>query len=72
MGSDYDALRAELAEVNGREAVPVAWHTEDHLDDKSATTYRKEVAERWRSKGWPIWPLYASPPASPDAEGLVN
>ena len=63
-------LRAELAEVKGREAV--AWHTEDHLDDKSATTYRKEVAERWRAKGWPVWPLYASPPASPDVDGLVK
>ena len=42
---------------------PVAWFTEDCLDDKSATTYRKEVAERWRSKGWPVWPLYAHPAA---------
>ena len=39
----------------------VAWHTEDHLADKSATTYDLEVAERWRTKGWPVTPLYTHP-----------
>ena len=32
----------------------VAWHTEDHLTDKSATTYIREVADRWLAKGWPV------------------
>ena len=32
----------------------VAWHTEDHLTDKSATTYIREVADRWLDKGWPV------------------
>lgn len=40
---------------------PVGWYTEDHLDDKSATTYKAEVAQRWRDKGWPVWPLYTAP-----------
>lgn len=39
----------------------VAWHTDDHLTDKSATTYDREVAERWRAKGWPVAPLYTQP-----------
>ena len=32
----------------------VGWYTEDHLDDKSATTYSREVADRWLAKGWPV------------------
>lgn len=40
---------------------PVAWRTEDYETDKSATTYSKEVTERWRAKGWPVWALYSSP-----------
>lgn len=42
----------------------VAWHTEDHLTDKSATTYDPEIAARWRAKGWPVTPLYTHPAAS--------
>ena len=41
---------------------PVAWHTEDHLTDRSATTYSKDMAYRWECKGWPVTPLYTSPP----------
>jgi hypothetical protein len=41
---------------------PVAWRTEDHLTDKSATTYDSAMAERWRSKGWPVHALYDAPP----------
>lgn len=37
---------------------PIAWHTDDHLTDKSATTYDRDVAERWEVKGWPVAPLY--------------
>ena len=32
----------------------VGWYTEDHLDDKSATTYSREVADHWLAKGWPV------------------
>ena len=47
---------------------PFGWYTEDHLTDKSATTYDKSVADRWRAKGWPVHPLYKTPqPASDDA-----
>ena len=42
---------------------PVAWFTEDHLTDKSATTWDATVAERWRAKGWPVDPLYTVPVA---------
>lgn len=48
------------------EAQPVAWHTEDHLADKSATTYDPVVRDRWIAKGWPVTPLYAHPhPSAP-------
>lgn len=42
---------------------PVGWYTEDHLTDRSATTYDRTVADRWRAKGWPVSPLYAAPTA---------
>jgi hypothetical protein len=32
----------------------LAWFTDDHLTDKSATTYDKAVADRWKEKGWPV------------------
>ena len=41
---------------------PYGWHTEDHLIDKSATTYSKEVADRWKAKGWPVTPMYVDLP----------
>jgi hypothetical protein len=41
-----------------RQDDPVGWFTDDHVDDKSATTYTLAVAERWRSKGWPVTPLF--------------
>ena len=41
---------------------PVAWFTEDYKEDKSATTYSKEMAKRWKEKGWPVTPLYTAPP----------
>lgn len=37
---------------------PKAWFTEDHLADKSSTTYDKSVADRWTEKGWPVSELY--------------
>lgn len=42
---------------------PIGWYTDDHLTDRSATTYDRTVAKRWRAKGWPVYPLYAAPPA---------
>lgn len=51
---------------------PVGWYTEDHLHDKSATTYSAEVAQRWRDKGWPVWPLYSVLQLSPDVAKLVE
>jgi hypothetical protein len=52
-------LRARLAQP---EPEPVAWFTEDHREDKSATTYSKKMAGRWKEKGWPVTPLYTAPP----------
>jgi hypothetical protein len=43
------------------EPEPVAWFTEDHREDKSATTYSKKMAARWKEKGWPVTPLYTAP-----------
>ena len=57
LSPDY---RAQVSQ--GGEAV--AWHTDDHLTDKSATTYDREVAERWRAKGWPVTPLHYTRAAS--------
>ena len=51
------------------ELKPVAWHTEDHTDDFSATTYDKELAERWEKKGWPLTPMYY---AIPDTHRVVS
>ncbi|KRG39125.1 hypothetical protein ARC78_15010 [Stenotrophomonas pictorum JCM 9942] len=42
----------------------VAWFTDDHLTDRSATTFDPVVAERWRNKGWPVTKLYAAPVAA--------
>ncbi|WP_372483807.1 hypothetical protein AB9H29_12215 [Stenotrophomonas sepilia] len=56
------ALRAE-AELAARQPVgePIGWYTEDHLTDRSATTYDRTIAERWLAKGWPVYPLYGAP-----------
>ena len=50
---------------------PVAWFTEDHREDKSATTYSKKMAERWKEKGWPVTPLYTTPPQR-EWQGLTD
>jgi hypothetical protein len=47
---------------------PVAWFTDDHLTDKSATTWDRETAERWKVKGWTVKALYAARPASGETE----
>ncbi|HEN8732024.1 hypothetical protein RDI61_14115 [Pseudomonas plecoglossicida] len=38
----------------------LAWFTEDHMTDKSATTYDPAVACRWYEKGWPVQLLYGA------------
>jgi hypothetical protein len=53
------ALRQAIVEADQQE--PVAWFTDDHREDKSATTYSKRMAERWKEKGWPVTPLYTAP-----------
>jgi hypothetical protein len=52
------ALRAALA---APQQEPFGWFTDDHLTDKSATTYSKEVADRWVNKGWDVTPFYLHP-----------
>ena len=49
---------------------PVAWYTDDHLTDKSATTWDRTVAARWRDKGWPVGELFAAP--QPSTEGVCK
>lgn len=51
-----EASASRLTEQH--QSQPVAWFTDDHLTDKSATTWDSEVAERWRAKGWPVSQLY--------------
>ena len=57
------------AGVGGLEII--GWYTDDHLDDKSATTYSWTVAKRWVEKGWPVSPLYAAPVSEAKAQGVV-
>lgn len=55
----YEALSSALAKpAEQHQGEPVAWFTDDHLTDKSATTWDSEVAERWRTKGWPVGELF--------------
>ncbi|MEZ2724096.1 hypothetical protein ACBQ21_08870 [Pseudomonas putida] len=54
-----DELRAFMAkEAEQHQGEPVAWFTEDHLTDKSATTWDGAIADQWRAKGWPVSQLY--------------
>ena len=64
------AQHQRILAASAGSAEPVAWHTEDHLTDKSATTYDPEIAKRWRAKGWPVTPLYTHP-ADQVADGVV-
>ncbi|MFG0381057.1 hypothetical protein ACF8C6_08840 [Pseudomonas sp. zbq_18] len=65
MQKQRDALRAELAEVKGREAV--AWVNPKFLSSNDLLIY---ASHQQFSKEQV--PLYAYPPASPDVEGLVK
>lgn len=51
-----EASASRLTEQHQGE--PAAWFTDDHLTDKSATTWDRDTAERWRAKGWPVSQLY--------------
>lgn len=53
----------EIERLKGGRGEAVAWFTEDHLTDKSATTYDVGVSVMWAVKGWPVTPLYTSQPA---------
>lgn len=68
--ADVETMRAKNNELNdtverlkGGQGEAVAWFTEDHLTDKSATTYDVGVSVMWGVKGWPVTPLYTSQPA---------
>ncbi len=64
---DHMLIYAPTEKLVGRLATrqlvgePIGWFTDDHLTDRSATTYDRTVADRWRAKGWPVSPLYAAP-----------
>lgn len=63
-----DALRAELAEVKGREAVPVG-----HIGKSHGYKERFPIWNTPDGSEPPIGTkLYTTPPSSPDVEGLVN
>ena len=59
--ADGTEMRKELDAIKAQE--PIGWYTDDYLTDKSSTTYDWGVAERWETKGWPLFPLYAAPVA---------
>ncbi|MFT2133170.1 hypothetical protein [Stenotrophomonas maltophilia] len=82
--SDYEGVDADelhilrcaklIRDLSSRQPVgePIGWYTEDHLTDRSATTYDRAVADRWRAKGWPVSPLYAAPPAQQPAQVYLD
>jgi hypothetical protein len=61
----HDFKSETLAKLQGLldqpEGEPVAWYTDDHLTDRSAATYSKDMMRRWQDKGWPVTPLYTHP-----------
>ena len=56
------------AGVDGLEVI--GWYTDDHLEDKSATTYSRAVADRWLAKGWPITGIANAADAQAIIDGL--
>lgn len=68
----HDIWQAALEWRDSQAGEPVAWYTEDHSTDKSATTWSKETAERWKYKGWPVCNLYPAPPIAQINEQLVE
>lgn len=60
----WNQAMSKISRLNGVTGqAPSAWYTDDHKTDKSSTTYDPAVALRWKSKGWPVTPLYENPPA---------
>lgn len=53
-----DVTLADLQPSAQHHGETVAWFTDDHLTDKSATTWDRDTAEHWRTKGWPVSKLY--------------
>jgi len=66
-----NSILGVIDRLMGSDQEPVAWFTEDHREDKSATTYSKKMAERWKEKGWPVTPLYTAPPQR-EWQGLTD
>ncbi|WP_227734668.1 hypothetical protein [Yersinia proxima] len=66
LATEVLSLREQLAELKA--LPPVAWNTEDHGTDKSATTYDPGVAERWKYKGWTVTELFTAAKPSGDSE----
>ena len=48
----------------------IGWYTDDHLNDKSATTYSREVADRWLAKGWTVTGIANADDAKAIIDGL--
>ena len=67
-----DHLRGTTEMIGQPVGEPIGGFTEDHLTDRSATTYDRTIADRWRAKGWPVSPLYAAPPAQPVGEPVCS
>ena len=71
--TEEDELRALLSAPSpaGVDVLEViGWYTDDHLDDKSATTYSREVADRWLAKGWPVTGIANAADAQAIIDGL--
>ena len=50
----------------------IGWYTDDHLNDKSATTYSREVAGRWLAKGWTVTGIANADDAQAIIDGLLG
>lgn len=62
IGEAIDVAIAYMQEQNksAEQSEPVAWYTEDYKEDKSATTWDKSIADRWKEKGWPVNELFTT------------
>ena len=81
LGNDHDKrimaerhLLAMLANAPSPDGVDglevIGWYTDDHLDDKSATTYSRAAADHWLAKGWPITGIANAADAQAIIDGL--
>ncbi len=70
---EEDEIRAILSAPSpdgGGGLEVIGWYTDDHLDDKSATTYSRKVADRWLAKGWPVTGIANESDAQAIIDGL--